>query len=81
MIHNFQNTEIWEDKASNTQKLIDSKLASPPTYLLLRPILSFIYYRLVVHITNTIEKYKSTKMFGHSALKNRCLHTTMTNGS
>jgi len=26
MIHNFKSTESWEDKASNTQKLNDSKL-------------------------------------------------------
>jgi len=30
MIHNFENTERWEDKAGNTQKLGNSKLASPP---------------------------------------------------
>jgi len=29
MMHNFKNTESWEDKAINT--LSDSKLASPPT--------------------------------------------------
>jgi len=28
MIHNFENTERWEDKAGNTQKLGNSKLAS-----------------------------------------------------
>ena len=32
MIHNFENTESWEDKASNTQKLSDTKLASPPHF-------------------------------------------------
>jgi len=26
MIHNFENTESWEDKAGNTQKLGNSKL-------------------------------------------------------
>ena len=30
MIRNFENTEKREDKASNTQKLGNSKLASPP---------------------------------------------------
>jgi len=30
MIHNFENTERWEDKAGNTQKLGNGKLASPP---------------------------------------------------
>jgi len=29
MIHNFENTESWEDKAGNTSKLGNSKLASP----------------------------------------------------
>jgi len=34
-IHNkqFEKTEYWEDKASNTEKLRDSKLASPPDSL------------------------------------------------
>jgi len=32
MMHNFENTESWEDKASNTWKLGNSKLASPPLY-------------------------------------------------
>jgi len=30
MIHNFENTERWENKADNIQKLGNSKLASPP---------------------------------------------------
>jgi len=29
MMHNFENTESWEDTAGNTQKLGNSKLASP----------------------------------------------------
>jgi len=28
-VHNFENTEGWEDKASNIYKLGNSKLASP----------------------------------------------------
>jgi len=31
MIRNFKNTESWEDKASNTLKLSESKVASPPS--------------------------------------------------
>jgi len=38
MIHNFKNTEIWEDKANNTHKLSNSKLTSSLTSLVLRPI-------------------------------------------
>jgi len=30
MICNFEKTERWEDKASNTEKLGNGKLASPP---------------------------------------------------
>jgi len=30
MIHNFEKTERWQDKAGNTQKLGNNKLASPP---------------------------------------------------
>jgi len=30
MIQNFENTERWEKKADNKQKLGNSKLASPP---------------------------------------------------
>ena len=33
MIHYFKNTESYEDKASNTKKLSDSKLESPPISL------------------------------------------------
>jgi len=33
MIHNFENTEWWEDKAGNTQKLGNSKLASPLLFI------------------------------------------------
>jgi len=33
MIHNFENTKRWEDKAGNTQKLSNSKLASPPLFI------------------------------------------------
>jgi len=32
MIHNFENTESWEDKAGNIQKLANSKLESLPLY-------------------------------------------------
>ena len=32
MIHNFEITESWEDKAGNTWKLSNSILASPPLY-------------------------------------------------
>jgi len=32
MIHNFEITESWEDKAGNTLKLSISILASPPLY-------------------------------------------------
>jgi len=38
----------------------------------------FIYYRLVVHITDAITQHKNTKMVSHSALQNRYLHTTNT---
>ena len=33
MIRNFENTERWEDKAGNTQKLGNSKLASPLPFI------------------------------------------------
>jgi len=33
MMHNFENIERWEDKAGNTQKLGNSKLASPPLFI------------------------------------------------
>jgi len=33
MIHKFENTERWEDKAGNTQKLGNSKLASPLLFI------------------------------------------------
>ena len=39
MIHDFKNTEIWEDKASDTLKLGNSKLASPPTSLVFQVLL------------------------------------------
>jgi len=32
MIHNFENTERGEDKAGNTQKLGNGKVASPPLF-------------------------------------------------
>ena len=38
MIHNFENTESWEHMATNTLKLGNSKLASPPSSLASRPI-------------------------------------------
>ena len=39
MKHNFDNTEKWEDKASNTQKMCNSKLASPPLFYFHAPFL------------------------------------------
>jgi len=33
VIHNFKNTESWEDRASNTQKLSNSNLASHPLFI------------------------------------------------
>jgi len=32
MIQNFDNTEKWKNKAGNTEKLGNSKLASPPLF-------------------------------------------------
>jgi len=39
MIHNFENTVIWEDKASSTWKVSDSKLVFPPPSLVLQFLL------------------------------------------
>jgi len=33
MIHNFENTESWEEKTGNTYKLGNSKLASPHFFI------------------------------------------------
>jgi len=50
MIRNFRNTESCEDKASNTQKLSDSKLATPPHFYSFEPHFSVL----------TINKLKSS---------------------
>jgi len=39
IIHNFENTESWEDKAGNIQKLGNSKLASPTRIYFRAPFL------------------------------------------
>jgi len=33
MMHNFENTERWEDEAGNPKKLVNSKLASLPLFI------------------------------------------------
>jgi len=35
----------------------------------------------VLHTTVAIIQHKSTKMVSHSALQNRCVHTTNTDGA
>jgi len=49
MIHNFENTERCEDNGGNTQKLGNSKLASPPLFIftpisLRSPSINYIVY-------------------------------------
>jgi len=39
MIHNFENTENWEDNAGNISKLGNSKVASSPILLFRAPFL------------------------------------------
>jgi len=48
MMHNFENTESWEDKASN--KLNDGKLAPPSTSLVLQLLLEAPWKAEHLHI-------------------------------
>jgi len=44
MLHNFENTESWEDKAGNTKKLGSSKLELPSLLYFRAPFLC-IYHQ------------------------------------
>jgi len=46
MIRNFENTERWEDKAGNTQKLGSSKLASPLLFIFTPHFFAFTINKL-----------------------------------
>ena len=45
-MHNFENTESLEDKAGNTSKLGDSKLASPPLLYFVPDLSAFTMNKL-----------------------------------
>ena len=45
IIHNFKNTESWEDKASNAQRSSDTKVAPPPTSLVLQLLLQDAFWK------------------------------------
>jgi len=64
MIQNFENTESWKDTAGNTQKLGNSKLASPP----------LVYFRAPFHCIHHQETTKLTPLkVSHFPPLKKCL--------
>ena len=70
VIHNFKDTESWEDKVSNTSKLSDSKLTLPPhskfTVAVGGPFESKVAY---LHITVAVGVPLESKALTHMLLE------------